>query len=75
MRQTPDIGRRLFCGTAAVAAASTLGFLSLSERSYAMTQVAQKMGTDGVAIRLHVSFPESHLTELRRRTPFFSSIN
>ena len=68
MQQTPDLGRRLFCGTAAVAAASTLGLIGLSERSHAMTQVAQQMGTDGVAIRsFHVNFPESELTELRRR--------
>jgi len=33
-----------------------------------MTQVAQTIGTDGVAIRpFHVNFPESDLTELRRR--------
>jgi pimeloyl-ACP methyl ester carboxylesterase len=33
-----------------------------------MTQVAQQMGTDGVAIRpFHVNFPESDLNELRRR--------
>jgi len=68
MQQTPDFGRRLFCGAAAVAAASTLGLLGLSERVHAMTQVAQQMGTDGVAVRpFHVNFPESDLTELRRR--------
>jgi pimeloyl-ACP methyl ester carboxylesterase len=33
-----------------------------------MTQATQQMGTDGVAIRaFHVNFPESDLTELRRR--------
>ena len=33
-----------------------------------MTQATQLMGTDGVAIRaFHVNFPESDLTELRRR--------
>ncbi|WP_349607465.1 MULTISPECIES: epoxide hydrolase family protein [Cupriavidus] len=68
MPQTPDFGRRLFCGTAVVAAASTLGLLNLSERSHAMTKVAQQIGTDGVAIRpFHVNFPESDLAELRRR--------
>lgn len=68
MQQTPDFGRRLFCRAAAATAASTLGLLNLSKRSYAMSQVAQQMGTDGVAIRpFHVNFPESDLTELRRR--------
>ncbi|WP_321948112.1 epoxide hydrolase [Paraburkholderia sp. J10-1] len=69
MQQTPDFGRRrLFFGAAAVAAASTLGFLSFSDRSRAMSQAAQQMGTDGVAIRpFHVSIPESNLNELRRR--------
>ncbi len=33
-----------------------------------MTQVAQQMGTDGVAIRpFHVNVPEAELTEMRRR--------
>jgi pimeloyl-ACP methyl ester carboxylesterase len=68
IQQTPNLGRRLFCGSAAVAAASTLGLLGLSERVHAMTQATQQMGTDGVAIRaFHVNFPESDLTELRRR--------
>ncbi|WP_321931981.1 epoxide hydrolase family protein [Paraburkholderia guartelaensis] len=69
MQQTPDFGRRrLFFGAAAVAAASTLGLLSFSDRSRAMSQAAQQMGTDGVAIRpFHVSIPESNLNELRRR--------
>ncbi|MBP0620992.1 epoxide hydrolase family protein [Cupriavidus consociatus] len=68
MQQTPDFGRRLFCRAAAATAASTLGLLNFSERSHAMTQVAQQMGTDGIAIRsFHVNFPESDLTELRRR--------
>ncbi|WP_349607615.1 epoxide hydrolase family protein [Cupriavidus sp. DF5525] len=68
MQQTLDFGRRLFCRAAAATAASTLGLLNLSKRSHAMTQVAQQIGTDGVAIRpFHVNFPESDLTELRRR--------
>jgi pimeloyl-ACP methyl ester carboxylesterase len=68
MQQTPDIGRRLFCGAAAATAASTLGLLTLSERSQAMNQVTQQLGSDGVAIRpFHVNFPESDLAELRRR--------
>lgn len=33
-----------------------------------MNQVTQQMGSDGIAIRpFHVNFPESDLTELRRR--------
>lgn len=68
MPQTPDLGRRLFCRAAAATAASTLVLLNFSVRSHAMTQVAQTIGTDGVAIRpFHVNFPESDLTELRRR--------
>lgn len=65
MQQTPDLGRRLFCGAAAATAASALGF---SERSQAMNQAAQQTGTDGVAIRqFQVNFPESDLTDLRKR--------
>ena len=68
MQQTPDFGRRLFCGAAVVTAVSTLGLLNLSERSHAMNQVTQQTGSDGIAIRpFHVNFPESDLTELRRR--------
>ena len=52
MQQTPDLGRRLFCGAAAATAASTLGLLSLSERSNAMNQVAQqKVPTELPSVR------------------------
>ena len=68
MQQTPDFSRRLFVGAAAATAVSTLGLLGLSERSQAMNQATQQMGADGLAIRpFHVNFPESDLTELRRR--------
>ncbi|WP_321965270.1 epoxide hydrolase [Paraburkholderia sp. J7] len=67
MSQTPDFSRRLFCGTAAAAAASTL-FLGLTGRAYAMISAAQQIGTDGVAIRpFNAKFPDADLAELRRR--------
>ena len=68
MQQTPYFGRRLFCGTAAAAAASAAGLLALSERSHAMTQATQQTGADGVAIRrFHVTVPEAELADLRMR--------
>jgi pimeloyl-ACP methyl ester carboxylesterase len=69
MQQTPDFDRRLFSGTAAATAASTLGLLVPSERSHAMTHDAQQKGTDGVAIRPFQMppVPESELADLRMR--------
>jgi pimeloyl-ACP methyl ester carboxylesterase len=69
MQQTPLFGRRLFCGAAAATAASTLGLLTLSERSHAMTQASTYTGTDGVAVRpFHMpAVPESELADLRMR--------
>jgi len=69
MQQTPYVGRRLFCGTAAVAAASTLGLLNLSERAHAMTQASTYTGTDGVAVRAFQMPPvsDSELADLRMR--------
>jgi pimeloyl-ACP methyl ester carboxylesterase len=70
MQKAPGINRRcLFGAAAATAAASTLGFpsLVLAERSTPMNAAVQP-GTDKTPIRpFHVNFPESDLTELRRR--------
>jgi pimeloyl-ACP methyl ester carboxylesterase len=68
MQQTPDFRRRLFCGAAAVTAASAIGLLNLPERAHAMNQVSQRLGTDGIVIRpFHVKIPEADLAEMRRR--------
>ena len=69
MQQTPYFGRRLFCGAAAATAANTLGLLTLSERSHAMTQASTYTGTDGVAVRpFHTpAVSDSELADLRMR--------
>src|ERR1700726_562088 len=63
--------RRRFCGAAAATvAAGPLGLLVLSERSSAMTDVAQQASSSGAtAIRPFpkLNVPEAELTELRRR--------
>ncbi|MGZ6116186.1 MAG: epoxide hydrolase family protein [Gemmatimonadaceae bacterium] len=69
MSITPGLTRRHFCAaaaaTVAVAHADLLGF---TERSAAMSVVAQHASTDKATIRpFHVNVPESELTELRRR--------
>jgi pimeloyl-ACP methyl ester carboxylesterase len=70
MQKTPSLNRRRFFGaTAATVAAGTLGlqFLS-SDRSKAMSAVAQSKGSDATAIRpFHVNFPEAKLADLRKR--------
>src|SRR5579863_1045670 len=69
MNEAPDANRRRFCGaTAATVVATGISTLLLSDRSKAMNAVAQPTDSGNVAIRpYHVHFPESELTELRRR--------
>jgi pimeloyl-ACP methyl ester carboxylesterase len=70
MQKAPGLNRRRFFGaTAATVAASTLSlqFIS-SERSKAMSAVAQSKGSDTTAIRpFQVNFPEAKLADLRKR--------
>jgi hypothetical protein len=70
-KKTLGLNRHRFCGdAAATVAAGPLGLPSLifPERSKAMSQVAQQMGSDNTAIRpFQVNVPEAELTELRRR--------
>jgi pimeloyl-ACP methyl ester carboxylesterase len=63
------MNRQRFCEAATVAAAALpLGFLAPSERSQAMTTIAQA-GSDATAIRPFpkVNVPEAELVDLRRR--------
>jgi pimeloyl-ACP methyl ester carboxylesterase len=69
MSEIPNFNRRLVCGAAA---ATSLGLLTLSRRSEAMTEttteVAQQTGTVKSDIRqFKVNIPEAELTDLRRR--------
>jgi pimeloyl-ACP methyl ester carboxylesterase len=68
--KAPGINRRSFVETAAAtAAASALGLpnIVLAERSTPMN-AADQPGTDKTPVRpFHINFPESDLTELRRR--------
>jgi pimeloyl-ACP methyl ester carboxylesterase len=69
MQKRPRLDRRRFFGaTAATVAATTLGFQFISsDRSKAMSAVVQQAG-DPASIRpFRVNFPESDLTELRKR--------
>ncbi|GAB7542918.1 epoxide hydrolase family protein [Cupriavidus sp. 8B] len=65
--QTPS--RRRFIGVAAATvAAGSLSRLAFAETNHAITEVAQRMGSDKAAIRpLRVHVPESQLIELQRR--------
>ncbi|MGH9916436.1 MAG: epoxide hydrolase family protein, partial [Pyrinomonadaceae bacterium] len=65
--QTPS--RRRFIGVAAATvAAGSLSRLAFAETNHAITEVAQRMGSDRAAIRpLRVHVPESQLIELQRR--------
>jgi epoxide hydrolase-like protein len=71
MQKIPSLDRRRFCGAAAttVAAGSlSLSGLLFSEGSTAMNAVPQQNASGSAAVRpFHVKFPESDLTELRRR--------
>jgi pimeloyl-ACP methyl ester carboxylesterase len=70
MPMTSGFNRRHFCAVAAGAVAAVpFGLLNFTERSDAMTQVAQQVGSDTTAVRAfpQVHFPDSELTELRRR--------
>jgi len=71
MQKTPRVTRRRFFGTAAAtAAAGTLGFPNLvfAQRSSSMNAAVQpKVGNTAPIRPFHVSFPESDLTELRKR--------
>jgi pimeloyl-ACP methyl ester carboxylesterase len=65
-----SIARRRFCVAAATTAvAGPLGLLDLTERSEAMTQVAQLTAGDTTAIRPfpQLNVPEAELLDLRRR--------
>jgi pimeloyl-ACP methyl ester carboxylesterase len=71
MQKMLSLTRRRFCGAAAatVAAGSlSLPGLLFSERSAAMNSASQANTSGAAAIRpFHANFPESELTELRRR--------
>jgi pimeloyl-ACP methyl ester carboxylesterase len=66
MNESHDIDRRRFCSTAALTvAAGSLGILGIAQRSTAMNAVAQPAAN---TIRpFHFSFPDSDLTDLRKR--------
>jgi pimeloyl-ACP methyl ester carboxylesterase len=70
MLETSSISRRRFSGAAAATlTAGAVGLLGLRERTVAMTQGAQHASSVTTAIRPfpRTNFPESELTELRRR--------
>jgi pimeloyl-ACP methyl ester carboxylesterase len=69
MSGTPGLDRRRFCAAAAATiAVGPLSLLDFSERSEAMTTVAQQTGSDTTAIRpFHVHFPDEALADLKRR--------
>jgi hypothetical protein len=77
MNKMPDLDRRRFFGAAAATiAASQLGLIALPRRLQAMTgampetltDVGRQTGSAQADIRpFHVSFPETDLTDLRRR--------
>src|ERR1700726_1814587 len=70
MNAALGLSRRRFCGAAAatVAASPLLSGFAFSQRSASMHAVAQSKGGDTTPVRpFQVNFPESKLTELRRR--------
>jgi pimeloyl-ACP methyl ester carboxylesterase len=71
MQRMSGFNRRRFCGAAAATVTASPLVLSsflFSQRSTAMSAVAQPKGSDTTAIHpFHVNVPEAELTELRRR--------